>query len=695
MNSKGQITVFIIIGLLILLVAGVLIYYSSSEGAPVSELPGISAIPEEAREVGNLLSSCINQLTVQGLTNIGDHGGYINQNELKNIPLNPTESDSLEFTPNNKVAYWSFMNAKNNCARTKTCTFGNTPPISLDKIKSDLENYVIKNFNTCKEQLKSLQEWSINELSNPKVNIVFTNNEVGVYLKYPIRVKKGNVQKDLDDFMSPVQLRFKDIYETAAKISSTATSTGFLGDLLRRLIIDYSGLEDSELPPMQELNTELGPGKFWLEMNVKKQIMNDLLVNNIPLLQVQNSANNEVYQPSEGENPDVFYLNFNRFYNLPIDINNNYEVKFVYLPNWDIFLDLDCPGGVCRPESALLKNIIPLGIQDYSFVYDVSYPVTLFIRDPFALNGKGYTFKIALEGNLRDNQVLTKETKSLDYGFTESTASDLCNPSKRTSGEITFKINDAATKQAIDDAVISYSHIENCLMGASKEGVFKSKFPRAIGGVVSVFKQGYTEEFINLDTDEDEQVIEVSLKPLKKLKAKISHYPIVKSYDNWELRTTPESPDKDEEIYVLLTKGSFVRSLALDKNNRFNGEIELEPGKYNVIIQSILAPEPPLIIPSQEKCFRTIPTQEKCVMIPERDIVFDHLENKTMAGSAEFEWSIDESELYTNNNINFYYFYQDLKNVPEQDRLISDFEALNDIENYNQVHKSLLLPELS
>lgn len=693
MKKKGQITIFIIIGLVILLLIGVLTYYMTREKV-TTELPRIT-IPEEAKEISDLLTVCVKSKTVEGLKKIGLSGGFIDQRVLRSNFFNPTEekANSLEFLPNNKVAYWSYMSAKNTCAKTGSCKFAKIPPITLDKIKEDLENYVLQKFNDCKEKLKSLEEWQIEELGKEELEILFTDEEVGVHLKYPIRVSKGSTSTDLTELMIPIRLRFKEIYKNAEILATTAQQTGFLGEFVMQLIRRNAGLEKGEFPPIREVTNELGPGKFWIKINVKKQL-EDLLSSEVQLLQVENSANYEVYQPEPGEDANAYYLSFTKFYNLPIkNINPDLAFEFFYSNDWNIYLDMDCPGGICKAESVLFKNIIPFGIQHYSTVYDVSYPVLVSIKDNYALGGEGYTFNIALEGNIRNNQVLTAETTSKDYSFKESIANDMCDQTKRTSGLITFNIFDKSTNERVDDAVISFSHIEDCIMGTSKNGVFKSKFPRGLGGVVSIFKQGYLEEFIPLDTEEEDQTINVFLEPFKKLKVKIVHYPIKKKDSVWNLEKTVELPDKDEDIYVILARDDFVRAVNLNYDNKFTGELELAPGKYNVTIQSILSPDPPLIIPSREKKIRLYPGKTKKVKIPEKDLVFDK-EEKLISGKASFEWNLKSNELYDNNEVKFYYFYHDLKGVGEGERTIEDLTVLSSIENYNQEYKNLLLPEL-
>jgi len=691
LDEKGQLTVFIIIGLAILLLIGILIYYSTREQGPVSELPAISIVPSEVVEVSDLLSACVKDLTITGLIHVGQSGGYLNTRELNSNPVNPTDGDSLEFFPNNKIAYWSFMNSKNDCV---SCSFSDKIP-SLDKIRTDLENYVLANFNTCKDQLNSLSDWRVKETGSPSVKIVFTDAEVGAYLTYPIRVSKGSVQKDLREFMSPIKLRFTDIYNNAFRIARSASNNGFLGEYVKHLIYSYSGLEEDMLPPIRELTNEFGPGKFWSKFEVEDRIKNDLLTNNIPLLQIPGTASTEVFQEPAGSDPNTFYSVFTRSFNLPIDnINSDYDVNFFYLPSWNIYLSMDCPSGICKAESVLLQNIIPLGIQDYSTVYDVSYPVAVFINDPYAFNGLGYTFKIALEGNMRNNKALIGNVQLSSSDYKENVASSFCDPNKKTSGLTTFIVKDESNGWSVDDAIISFSHIEDCSMGVTKNGVFKSKFPRAIGGVVSVFKEGYDTEFINLDPDENEQNVNVFLKPLKTLNVKTAHFPIVKEINGWELRKGAEFPDQDETVYVIIKKDDFVRAVTLDKNNGFYSKIDLAPGKYNVSIHSVLSPKLPLIIPSKPYTFRTMPTQSKTVNIPEKDIVFNE-EDKLFSGNSELEWTLNENDLYTNNEVKFYYFYQDLKNVPESERTVSDFEVLGDLENYNKAFTSLLLPELS
>ena len=93
LDEKGQLTVFIIIGLAILLLIGILIYYSTREQGPVSELPAISIVPSEVVEVSDLLSACVKDLTITGLIHVGQSGGYLNTRELNSNPVNNKKSN--------------------------------------------------------------------------------------------------------------------------------------------------------------------------------------------------------------------------------------------------------------------------------------------------------------------------------------------------------------------------------------------------------------------------------------------------------------------------------------------------------------------------------------------------------------------------------------------------------------------------
>lgn len=101
-DKRGQLTVFIIIGIIIL-VAGALFYFVEERTSVFN--PDV-IIPGEAAPVKEYLDQCIQNTAEKGLIIIGQQGGYIDIPER--IQRNP--SSYLSYDPFNiiKIPYWQY-----------------------------------------------------------------------------------------------------------------------------------------------------------------------------------------------------------------------------------------------------------------------------------------------------------------------------------------------------------------------------------------------------------------------------------------------------------------------------------------------------------------------------------------------------------------------------------------------------------
>src|SRR5574341_2475565 len=76
MSKRGQITIFIIIGIVLLLSVGVALYfYQARVTEPIKRLV---AVPEEVQQIYDYVATCANQIGKDGLLIMGTQGGYIN-----------------------------------------------------------------------------------------------------------------------------------------------------------------------------------------------------------------------------------------------------------------------------------------------------------------------------------------------------------------------------------------------------------------------------------------------------------------------------------------------------------------------------------------------------------------------------------------------------------------------------------------
>ena len=108
-SKKGQVTVFIIIGIILVFVTAGIIFITQSAsdaGLTASGDPIIEDAPQEFRPLQQFIEGCVEDTAKKGLITLGEQGGYINPTGTFSVS-EPTESDGLNLEPL-KVPYWHY-----------------------------------------------------------------------------------------------------------------------------------------------------------------------------------------------------------------------------------------------------------------------------------------------------------------------------------------------------------------------------------------------------------------------------------------------------------------------------------------------------------------------------------------------------------------------------------------------------------
>src|SRR3989344_1304985 len=145
MNKRGQITAFVIIGIIIV-AASVLVYVNRQSIAQsrfrTAELESV-VVPARAESVKQLVDQCVIQVVAEGTDLLGQQGGYIEipDDSLANSNMNYF-SNSLEiFTgAGAKVPYWWYEAASN---------IEKEQVPSIQKMQLELEKYIDANIKDC------------------------------------------------------------------------------------------------------------------------------------------------------------------------------------------------------------------------------------------------------------------------------------------------------------------------------------------------------------------------------------------------------------------------------------------------------------------------------------------------------------------------------------------------------------------
>ncbi|MBW2974471.1 hypothetical protein KY366_02020 [Candidatus Woesearchaeota archaeon] len=416
-EKKGQVTVFIIIGIIILLSATTVIYIRNrtiEEKTAVEVEEAI--IPDWAGEVEPFVERCIQDIAIKAFKKIGEHGGYIDFEDLylsgSSFDIdkdNPTESDAVSFSTETQdpVAYWWYMESPNNCHECDLTSID--PP--FDYIEGQVNRYMNRELPLCLNDFETFKkrgfEIDAGETdTGTKINL----NTVDVTVKRPTEIKLGDKKANIDTFKVTLDLDFNQDYIAASLIAYSQINTMFMEDLLMHYITVYTLEPDpKKIPPTSSMDHREVP-VTWKKEDVKKRVRNDLLGSYIAMLQVDKTKSAvRLLSPDPDEQGlyDVTYLDI-----LPEGFEE-LEVDFLYNPAWNMYFNI-------RPGSETLKPLTtrtndgglgllssPITTNFYEFFYDISFPVIVLIKDNSSLKRygeDGYLFRFALEVNIRDNK---------------------------------------------------------------------------------------------------------------------------------------------------------------------------------------------------------------------------------------------------------------------------------------------------
>ena len=428
---KGQVTIFIIIGIILLISAGIFIYlYQAKIVRPFEEVtvPSVAKAPLEVMPVYDFVSACVELSGKEALRRVGDYGGYVDSSHFLYNPFMPTEGDAVQFSPDSDlvIPYWWHLKSSNDCVGD--CVFSTHRPelhrsAGKVSIAAQLDRYVNENLKDCLAGFSSFveQNFEFDELGPVETETTISKDAVYFVVKYPLRISRAGQSWDLREFLAVADLNLGRIYELALEITNLEAEHKWLEHFTVEMIDSFSALDRNMLPPMHDFDIDFGPGVVWVRSKAESALQ-EILAGYVPLLQV---GNTRMYMPISA--PDsaggqsvrdskLYEALYNRGLLIPLEKDfTDIGVSFAYLPWWKPYFDMNCEGEVCLPQSVSISSMfLMVGLHKYAFSYDVSYPVLVEVRDFDAFKGEGYSFKFFIEANVRNNAAMPSEFRPLE-----------------------------------------------------------------------------------------------------------------------------------------------------------------------------------------------------------------------------------------------------------------------------------------
>lgn len=514
-NKKAQVTMFVILGVVILLAASLyfFMHYQLTKDQPGIDVIDVSL---ETRPMFQLVEGCLQQVTLDGLEQIGRQGGWIDFSGLKISEL-PYDSDVVYLPPNN-VVYWRHLDDCGTSNSENLCEESNKPPLCKpgnyqncfstvagdNSIQEQLENYIIENIDSCLDNFKSLEnQYDIEVLDDPTATVYFYKEDTKALLNYPIKIKSlmNDNTKTVEEFLIGTNLKFAEMYNLADEIVDFAKESSFYESQTMNLISIYSGM-DKALPPTDGITFFSPQFNYWNQFEINEILRYDLL----PFMGAIRYMNFQNFYPIVEEMQYGEYKKYSQgmYSSMTPKLGNNtklypydLEHQYLYAP---IYSKVGNGEAVLQPKNLIeganeIMKMAGLYLLDYRFEYDMRYPLILSLKDPDALNGQGFELNFAIEVNIQNNIGGYNNFTTLEFPTPFETG--LGDFQTRLPQNITMKTYNKYSEEDINDVVVSYICGREVDVGTTKfnyigDATLTSQLPYCeMGGYLKFKKQGF------------------------------------------------------------------------------------------------------------------------------------------------------------------------------------------------------------
>jgi hypothetical protein len=551
MKKRGQVTIFIIIGIVILIIAFIGIMFGEQITGGIGRL-----LSPEAEPLRLFIEQCAEVTGDKAVLLAASQGGYIVPPERLRLSYDgflPPAPSPIQ------VPMWWYK--------------GTSYVPTKEQIEQQISDYVTENLPVCLNDFNAFQQFDIINKGNLTVKTEMRSSDVGITVNYPMTVKpkKGNNTIELNKFSVASKRKLGQLYELASSIMEFENNNGFIENITMDIIAVANGAEDSPYFPFEGFDIRCGNSKQWSEQFQLIPDLQDMLHYNLNYVNVKGT--NYV---------DSGYDYFRDQYSFRAS-NKDYpttQVKIQYNKNWGMELNVQPSDGDTVKGFEIPMPIIGSCLTVYHHRYDIQYPIMIQLTDT---DGTVFNFAtpIVIEKNMPKRYV-SPFVQTFEYSVSNS---DYC--ADRTQ-ERTIVVRDKLTGDSIPNVSLTYECVGfSCSLGKTDypkfEGVpiygaspsLTAKLPVCLNGIVSASAQGYKEATMQFTSGPGAGTPPaITMTPMKTLK--IGARVLELSGDTMKIR--PLSKDEGVAIFVRNEKEKFEGTFFYPSENFITKDFEIING---------------------------------------------------------------------------------------------------------------------
>ena len=712
-SRSAQVTIFIIIGLILLATIATVLYLKY---AYVEKIAGEFELSQEP--VTAYIQQCLIDVTEEAVLKAGQQGGYIyidklEEDELELAQLLPFNNELL-FLANGKqqLPYWYYQ--LNDGFDRIAIPELEMSEIGDDSIQDQMERYITEQLPVCLNNFEGLSA-DVSYAGEYSISTEINDESIEVTAYLPITIEEGSTVTELDEFYIYIPVGLKKTYELAKQIANYELNTLFLEQTTRNLLAIYGQVDKRYLPPMAGGLTfgACSDRQYWFYTDVERNTK-QMLAANIPYLQIANTQVSPITIGKNAESDDERRgLRQAVFDKLVHTISKDKYEGITTLFNYHTTYPMELIFGNNIGYGLIQPNVFEINVLfanfcmfDYSFLYNLKYPVLVTLTDSTTdINGNAFVFQFPIQVVVKNNypRVRLNDVFANEYEIPEESDDPTwqCDPQQRISGESTINIKDPQDV-LVENAVITfqcgpsyvYSFNENgtvesvvpfaktCYMGTTDDaGQLTTRFPPCTGsGFITIQHEDYLEKSEATGDIIENEAFEktVTLNKVYTKNIELQKYFVAPpSETNQEgigihlnedgeitvcnLNMEPKELQSYESAVISLTKldtenGALTTApiIIFDPNEEQN-TIDLAAGKYLVDIMLLREEryEGEMTIEANSQGVEvSTTTGTETITYPDEDVLIP----QTFTGGASYHLEISESDLENSNTIVFSVF---------------------------------------
>jgi hypothetical protein len=435
MKKRGQVTIFVIIALVIVVsIAGYFI---------VRNFINADTNADEFSQVFSYYEGCIEQYTKTGISAAGSQGGYLETGAYE-AGSNYAPFGNQLATAGIGIPYWLTITSGGQIKE-------NAP--TQAQVEEQLNGYIANRLKDCSMDIFRELGYSVS-VSAPNVDTTIASDGVLVKVKSIISVSNENATEQKTDFSLTIPSNFGMLLGEAQKLYQHEQESLFLENYSFDVLRLYA--------PVDGVDIKCSPS-IWNAREVLSELQTGL----------------------EGNLASLKFDGENDYFNVDVDMEGVNTAQIIYDPSWPSRFEVYGNEGdllVAKPiGSQAGLNALGFCYVPYHFVYDMMFPVLFRLtagEDIFQ-----FPIVVVIDKNVPRNAI--QSSFSADYGD----EADLCTASTK---DIALQVRDSLGPVA--NAEISYKCFDqSCALGATNEnGNIGGKVPACLNGIVEISSTGHT-----------------------------------------------------------------------------------------------------------------------------------------------------------------------------------------------------------